>query len=259
MEPMENLKTITVITRFSACFIGFSLLFFFYRIWINGYRFKKPMDTLNKVVIITGASKGIGKAAAFNLAKRGAHIIMACNDIENGILAQNEIINETGNPNVKCMYLNLGSFKSIREFVNEFLKTGSRLDVLINNASVFRLNRETTDDGIEQTIGINCIGHVLLTMLLLKRLSESMPSRIIILSNWSHRCVDIDRMDLMSERQYCSYLTYARSQLANCYFGLALTERLIHTGVTCNIIHSGISLNGFFERLDEPTPFYLPK
>lgn len=259
MESVDNLKTVAIAAKLSVCFIGFTLLCLTYRLWINGNRYRKPMSSKNKVVIITGASKGIGRATALNLARRGAHVIMACRDTETGTAARNEIIEITGNPNVKCMHLDLGSFKSIRAFADDFLKLELPLNVLINNANVFRMKRELTEDGLEQTIGINYFGNFLLTMLLMKRLSESTPSRIINMSNWIHRCVGIDRMDLMNEREYSGYLAYARSQLANIYFSLALSKRLENMCVTCNMVHTGISLASFFERLDDTSPFYLPK
>lgn len=259
MDSIEGLKSLTFVTRSSFCFIGFYLIYQTYRLWINGNRYQKPMDSVNKVVIITGASKGIGKEIALNFARRGSHIIMACHDMKTGYGTQNEIIEKTGNPNVKCMHLNLGSFKSIRIFANEFLKTGSPLNILINNASILRLKRNVTEDGLEQTIGINYFGHYLLTMLLMKRLSETKRSRIINISNWIHRCVQIDRMDMMCERQYCGYLAYARSQLAIILFTLAISERLKNTGIICNVIHPGISLSRFFKNVDDPMPFYMPK
>lgn len=259
MDSIEGLKSLTFVARSSFCFIGFYLIYQTYRLWINGYRYQKPMDSVNKVVIITGASKGIGKEIALNFARRGSNIIMACYDMNTGYATQNEIIKKTGNPNVKCMHLNLGSFKSIRTFVDEFLKLGSSLDILINNASILRLKRNVTEDGLEQTIGINYFGHYLLTMLLMKRLSETKHSRIINVSNWVHCCVQIDRMDMMSEREYCGYLAYARSQLANMLFTLAISKRLENSGIICVVIHPGISLSSFLKKLDDPIPFYVPK
>lgn len=259
MDSIEGLKSLTFVARSSFCFIGFYFIYQTYRLWINGYRYQKPMDSVNKVVIITGASKGIGKEIALNFARRGSHIIIACYDMNTGYATQNEIIEKTGNPNVKCMYLNLGSFKSIRIFANEFLKTGSPLDILINNASILRLKRNVTEDGLEQTIGINYFGHYLLTMLLMKRLSETKRGRIINVSNWMHRSVQIDRMDMMCERQYNGCLAYARSQLAIMLFTLAISERLENTGIICNVIHPGISLSRFLKKLNDPMPFYMPK
>lgn len=248
MDSLEHLKLFTFVARMSISVLGLSLIYYTYRHWISGYRYTKDAEYPEKVVIVTGASRGIGKEVAYGLAKRGLHVIMACRDLENGLQAQNEIIEETGNQNVKCMYLDLSSFKSIRNFASEFLNTGSRLDILINNANVLHLKRLLSHDDIEQNMAINYFGHFLLTMLLIQRMSLTVPTRIINVTNWLHRCVDIDPTDLMNERQYCGFLAYARSTLANVYFTIVLTERIESTGITCNCVHPGISLASFIDR-----------
>lgn len=259
MDLIENYKLLTYIARIGVCFLGCSFIYYTYRYWISGLRYTKNAESPDKVVIITGASKGIGKDVAYGLAKRGLHVILACRDMKNGLKAQNEIIEKTGNPNVKCMHLDLSSFKSIRYFANEFLSTGSRLDILINNANVLQLNRKLTHDDIEQNIGVNYFGHFLLTMLLIERMSQTTPTRIINMTNWVHRCVEIDEMDLMNERQYCGFMAYARSALANVYFTLSLTERIENTGITCNCVHPGISLANFIEKQPFSRNWILPK
>lgn len=248
MDTILNLKFLTLFTRFSVCFLGFSLIYYTYRYWMRGERYVKDAESPDKVVIVTGASKGIGKEVAYGLAKRGLNVIMACYDIKSGIKTQNEIIEKTGNKNVKCMHLDLSSFKSIRNFAIEFLESGSRLDILINNANVFQMKRQFTENHIEQNIGINYFGHFLLTMLLIKRMSQTVPTRIINLTNWVHRCVEIDQTDLLNQREFCGFMAYARSTLANVYFTLALNERIENTGITCNAVHPGVSLSSFIER-----------
>lgn len=180
---------------------------------------------------------------------------MACRDMKRGTDAQDEIISKTGNENVKCMHLDLGTFKSIRKFVDEFLSTDLRLDILINNASIMRMDRDETEEGIEQTVGVNHFGHFLLTMLLLKRMSQSTPSRVINVSNWVHRCVEIDRTDLMNERHYNGALAYARSKLTNIYFTIALDNRLEDSGINCNAVHPGMVLTDLFKRMDNSSMF----
>lgn len=259
MDLIENLKFFTIAARIGISFLGCSLIYYSFRYWINGERYTKDAESTDKVAIVTGASKGIGKEVAYGLAKRGLHVVMACHDMENGVRTQNEIIEKTGNPNVKCMQLNLASFKSIRNFADEFLSTGSRLDILVNNANVLQLKRHLTENDIEQSIGINYFGHFLLTMLLIKRMSETTPSRIINISNWIHRCVEIDPTDLMNQRQYCGFMAYARSTLANVYFTLALAERIENTGITCNCVHPGIQMTEFIERQIFSPNCLLPK
>lgn len=248
MDTIYNLKFLTLFTRLSVCFLGCSLIYFTYRYWIRGERYTKDAETPDKVAIVTGASKGVGKEVAYGLAKRGLHVIMACHDMKTGLKTQNEIIEKTGNPNVKCMHLDLSSFKSIRNFAADFLNSGSRLDILINNANVFHMKRQLTENQIEQNIGINYFGHFLLTMLLIKRMSQTIPTRVINVTNWVHRCVEIDPTDLLNERNFCGFMAYARSTLANVYFTLALTERLENTGITCNCVHPGISFSSAIER-----------
>lgn len=259
MDSSENLRTLSFIVRVGACFLSGSLIYYWYRYWINGDRYKKDAESPDKMAIVTGASRGIGKEVAYGLAKRGLHVVMACRDMDRGLQAQNEIIEKTGNPNVKCMHLNLASFKSIRQFTDEFLSTGSRLDILINNANIMHLKYQLTEDDVEQNMSVNYFGHFLLTMLLIKRMSQTTPTRIINLSNWVHRCVEIDHTNLMNERQFCGFMAYARSSLANVYFTLELAKRIENTGITCNCIHPGISLANFIERQNVPSKWLLGK
>lgn len=248
MVSDDELVYLTCVARISTFIFGATLMYYLYRYWINGKRYRKDAESSDKVAIVTGASDGIGKEVAFGLAKRGLYIVLACHDMEMGLQTKNEIIDKTGNSNVKCMHLNLASFKSIRQFANKFLNTGLRLDILINNASVMHLKRQLTKDNVEHNIGINNFGHFLLTMLLIKRMSETSPTRIINIANRLHRYINIDQTDLMCERDYCGFLTYLRSQLANAYFTLALTKRIENTGITCNCVDPGISLVNFIKH-----------
>lgn len=212
-----------------------------YRLWIDGGVFSNKCDVAGKVAIITGANTGIGKQTAIGLAKYGLHVVLACRDLNRAEAARRDIINITGNPNITCMQLNLSSFKSIRKFADEFSATGMNLDILINNAGVMAVGRQTTEDGLEEHIGINHFGHFLLTMLLLKRLIASTPSRIINVSSWGHRLVKFNRDDLNSEKSYNRFQAYAQSKIANIYFTKALSRRLEDTGVTCNALHPGVT------------------
>lgn len=249
----------TILCRIGLCFVLGYFFHYMYQYWINGDRYRKMAESSDKIVIVTGASKGIGKEIAYGLAQRGLHVIMACRNSKDGLRAQNEIIEKTGNQNVKYMHLNLSSFKSIRHFANEFLNTGSRLDILINNTHILHSKHERTEDGVEQNIGVNYFGHFLLTMLLIERMSQTTPTRIINTTNWMHRLVDIDQSDLMNERQFCGFMAYARSALANVYFTLALSERIENTGITCNCVHTGISLANFLDHQKFSKYWMIPK
>lgn len=191
-----------------------------------------------KVVVITGANAGIGKATALDLAKRGAKVYLACRSLVKGEVARQEIIQETKNSQIYCRQLDLGSLASIRAFVREFIVEESRLDVLINNAGLTG-PRYVTVDGFESQIGVNHMGHFLLTNLLLDTLKASAPSRIITLSSVAHRAGKIDKVDLNSEKSYQSFIAYAQSKLANVLFTRELSKRLAGTGVTANAVNPG--------------------
>lgn len=260
MDSNENILFVTSIVRTFLCILIGTIIVYVYRYWINGVRYTKDAEFPNKVAIITGASRGIGRHVAHGLAKRGLYVIMACRDIKTGITTQNDIIARTGNSNVKCMHLDLGSFKSIRMFADEFLSTGLPLDILIHNANVMRLKRQRTEEGIESNIAINYMGPFLLTMLLIKQMAKTTPTRIINVAHWIHRWTEIDQTDLLSERNYSGFSAYARSQLASVYFTLALTKRIENTGITCNCVHPGISLANSIERqYYDYFPRWLPK
>lgn len=233
-------ETSILYARFGLYSSVFFLLIFFYRKWINGRNFDNVVDCVGKVAIVTGANTGIGKETAMKLTRYGVHVILACRNMRKATKVRDEIIAATGNPNVRCMKLNLASFKSIRVFADEFLATGSPLHILINNAGVMGMERCVTEDGLEEHIGVNHFGHFLLTMLLLRRLLESKPSRVVNVSSWAHRLVTMRKDDLMGERNYNRFFAYAQSKLANIYFTTALAKRLTDSGVTCNSLHPGV-------------------
>lgn len=115
------------------------------------------------------------------------------------------------------------------------------MDILINNAGVITANRQSTVDGYEMQIGVNHMGHFLLTTLLLDMLKASAPSRIVIVSSKGHYYGAIDKEDLNSERKtYSKFEAYFQSKLANVLFGRELSRRLQGTGVTVNSLHPGV-------------------
>lgn len=229
-------------TLFAKCvvytFLAF-LIAYIYRRYVNGADFDGKMNCPGKVAIVTGANTGIGKETALGLAQHGLEVILACRDLKKAEEAKDFIIKKSGNDKVKCMQLDLASFKSIRSFAKEFLDSGSPLHILVNNAGVFALDRAFTEDGLEMTIGVNHFGPFLLTMLLLRRLYESRPSRILNVSSYAHKLVTMHRDDLMGEKSYNRFHAYGQSKLANILFTVALAKRTENTGVVCNALHPG--------------------
>ncbi|XP_052860645.1 retinol dehydrogenase 13-like [Anopheles cruzii] len=209
--------------------------------YMQGAKFQnREVRAEGKVVIVTGANTGIGKETAHCLAHRGAHVYMACRDMKKCEEARQDIVLETRNPNVFCRECDLASMQSIRQFVKQFKSEQQRLDILVNNAGVMRCPRSLTTEGIEMQLGVNHMGHFLLTNLLLDNLKLSAPSRIVVVSSLAHTRGQIALDDLNSSKSYDESRAYDQSKLANVLFTRELARRLEGTGVTVNALHPGI-------------------
>ncbi|XP_038621873.1 retinol dehydrogenase 12-like [Tachyglossus aculeatus] len=193
-----------------------------------------------KVVVITGANTGIGKETAKDLARRGARVIIACRDVLKGESAASEIRAGTGNQQVLVRRLDLADTKSIRAFADRFLAEEKQLHILINNAGVMMCPYSKTADGFEMHLGVNHLGHFLLTHLLLGRLKESAPARVVNVSSLAHILGKIRFHDLQGEKRYSGNLAYCHSKLANILFTRELARRLQGTGVTTYALHPGL-------------------
>ena len=192
-----------------------------------------------KVVLITGGTSGIGKAAATALAAMGAEVVVTGRSRERGETAVEEIRRGSGNEGVSLVLADLSVQAEVRRLAEEFGRTHDRLDVLVNNAGVILSRRTETPDGIETTLAINHLAPFLLTNLLLEVLKESAPSRIVTVSSEARRGAKIDFGDLQSERRYRGFGVYGMTKLANILFTYELAERLRGTGVTANCVHPG--------------------
>ena len=208
-----------------------------------------------KVVLITGGTSGIGKAAATALAGMGAHVVIAGRNEERGKQALQEIREESGNDGVELMLANLAVQDEVRRLAEEFRERYDRLDVLVNNAGLVLSERTETPDGIETQLAINHLAPFLLTNLLLDLLKESAPSRIVTVSSDAHRWAKIDLDDLQSRKRYRGMQVYGKTKLANIMFTYELAERLEGTGVTANCLHPG-SVNTNF-AVSSRSPFTL--
>lgn len=193
----------------------------------------------DKVVIVTGSNCGIGFATALDLAKRGGKIYLACRSEEKALAALKNIKEQSGNDAIFFMKLDLSSLASVREFSKNFHEKETRLDILINNAGVLT-GGEKTEDGFEVNMGINHLGHFLLTNLLLDLLKASAPSRIIVVASAIHRYGKIDKDNLNAEKSFPgSWKGYGNSKLANILFANELSRKLAGTGVTVNSLCPG--------------------
>ncbi|XP_006738674.1 retinol dehydrogenase 12 [Leptonychotes weddellii] len=172
--------------------------------------------------------------------KGGARVYIACRDVLKGESAASEIRADTKNSQVLVRKLDLSDTKSIRGFAEGFLAEEKQLHILINNAGVMMCPYSKTADGFETHLGVNHLGHFLLTHLLLERLKESTPSRVVNLSSVLHHAGKIRFHDLQGEKRYSRGLAYCHSKLANVLFTRELAKRLQGTGVTTYAVHPGV-------------------
>ncbi|MGH7821709.1 MAG: SDR family oxidoreductase [Candidatus Binatia bacterium] len=196
-------------------------------------------DIRGKTCLITGPTAGIGRETALALAERGANLVLVCRNRARGDETVREIREKTANEQVELMIADLSSQEEIRRLAGAFLATQRPLHVLINNAGVFNLRRSTTVDGIETVFAVNHLAYFLLTMLLLERLKESAPARIVNVASDAHHWGTLDFDDLGGERRYRPMKIYGQSKLANIAFTYELARRLEGTGVTVNCLHPG--------------------
>jgi NAD(P)-dependent dehydrogenase (short-subunit alcohol dehydrogenase family) len=208
---------------------------------------KRIPDLHGQVIVITGGNSGIGKEAAVALASMGATVIITARNQAKGQAALADVRQRSGSSTVELMDLDLADFASIRAFAAELLERFDRLDVLVNNAGGIISDQLHTAQGFEMTFGVNHLGHFLLTELLLDRLVQSAPSRVITVASIGHRFAmsGLSFDDLQSDLGYSSMDAYAKSKLANIMFSNELARRLEGTGVTSNSLHPGGVRSGF--------------
>jgi retinol dehydrogenase-14 len=190
-----------------------------------------------KTCLVTGATAGIGRVTAMELARLGAKVFLVARDRARGEALAREI--QGGGGKAELLVADLASQQSIRELAGRFLARAEPLHVLVNNAGVFELSRRLNADGIEMVFAVNHLAYFLLTHLLLDRLRASPPARIVNVASDAHRWGTIDFDDLEGEKSYRSMRIYGRSKLANILFTYELARRLEGTGVTVNCLHPG--------------------
>ena len=160
--------------------------------------------------------------------------------------AMAEIERRSGNGSLDLLVADLASQQQIRSVAGEYLRRFDRLDVLVNNAAVLAWKeRRLNEDGLQMTFAVNHLAPFLLTGLLLGRLKECAPARIVTVASGAHRKAEVDFDNLQNERDYSPFGAYCRSKLANVYFTYELARRLGGTGVTANCLHPGVVLFDF--------------
>ncbi len=212
----------------------------------------------NKICLITGATHGIGQAAAKGLAELGATVVIVGRNEVRCQSTIDAIKAETGNPDVNYLVADLAVQAQVQALSAEFKTRYQQLDVLVNNAAGIFFRRQLSADGIEMSFALNHLAYFLLTNLLLDTLKDSAPARIVNVSSNSHRGKHLDFDNLELKRGYWAGRAYGRSKLANLYFTYELARRLEDTGVTANAMHPGFvrtnmaANNGWLVRLFLP-------
>jgi NAD(P)-dependent dehydrogenase (short-subunit alcohol dehydrogenase family) len=192
-------------------------------------------------VLVTGGTGGIGKATAAGLAALGAHVAITGRDRRRAEDAAADI-RTAGGPDVDVFVADMSSQAEVRRLASEVLDGLPGLDVLVNNVGGFWDSRRVTADGLERTFALNHLAPFLLTQLLLDRLKENAPARVVTVSSDAQRLGRIDFDDLQGERSWSGQRAYNQSKLANVMFTYELARRLHGTGVTANALHPGVVL-----------------
>jgi len=199
-----------------------------------------------KTCIITGATSGIGLAAAEALAAKGASLALVGRDRARGEAALARVRAVSPGGSATMHYADLSRMSEVRRLGADLLAANPRIDVLVNNAGALFQRRDVTGDDLERTFALNHIAYFLLTQVLRDRLVASAPARVVSVASRAHeRACGLDFNDLNLELGFSSWKAYSRSKLANILFTRELARRLAGTGVTANCLHPGFVASRF--------------
>jgi NAD(P)-dependent dehydrogenase (short-subunit alcohol dehydrogenase family) len=194
----------------------------------------------SKIVLITGATSGIGKETARGLAKFGATLVITTRDKKRGESVKNELIESTNNKNIDVFHCDLASFESIKEFCKDFKAKYKKLHVLINNAGIWDYTRRESKDGIENIFATNYLAPFLMTNLLLDVLKKSSPARVInVTSGMHYGTINFD--DIEFKNNFSGAKAYRQSKLGIILFTRLLAKKLKGTNITVNAVHPGVN------------------
>ncbi len=207
-------------------------------------------DMNGKVVVVTGATAGIGAVTARELARLGARVLGVGRNPAKCAAAAAEIRAATGNAQVDYLVADLSAQAEVRRVADEILSRAPRLDVLVNNAGAYMDRRQESPDGIELTFALNHLSYFLLTNLLWDALAaapagDTGAGRVVNVSSAAHFGGRLDFDDLENRRRYSGFAVYSQSKLANVLFTYELARRLTGTAVTANAVHPGFVATQF--------------
>jgi dehydrogenase/reductase SDR family protein 13 len=217
-------------------------------------------DLANKTFIVTGASTGIGKITAKELARAGAHVLLACRSESKTCAVIQDIQREVGNASLEYLHLDLADLASVRACAEAILARNVPIHVLINNAGQAG-QRGLTKDGFELTFATNHLGHYLFTRLLLDRIKQAGSARIVNVASASHYQAKGLEWDALKQptRTVTGMHEYAMSKLSNVLFTKELARRLEGTGVTTYAVHPGVVATDVWRRVPAPLRWVIKK
>jgi len=200
----------------------------------------KQQDMEDRICIVTGANRGMGRATAQGLADKGATVILVCRDLTKGDQARNEIADRSNNQKIDLIITDLSQTRQIRNLADKFSATYDRLDVLVNNATGIFHERELSADNIEMNFCLNYLPYFTLPNLLINSLKSSSSARVVNVSTESHRDAEINFSDLFSENDYNPITAYMQAKLANILATYELARKLTGTHITVNCLDPGV-------------------
>jgi NAD(P)-dependent dehydrogenase (short-subunit alcohol dehydrogenase family) len=196
----------------------------------------------DRVVLITGGSSGVGRAAALGLARMGPRIVLLSRDPAKAEQTRRELVAQTENERIEYVQADLSKWSSVRRAVEDFRERYQRLDVLMNCAGVLYPRRTVSAEGVEMTLAVEFLGHFLLTNLLLDVLKRSAPARVLTVTGNAGplRFARIHFDDLQLQQGYNPVKAKLQAELAKALFAMELARRLQGSGVTSNAFHPGL-------------------
>lgn len=202
----------------------------------------------DKIVLITGATSGIGKATAIGLAKLGAEIVFTARNKEKAEQTKNEILVQVPAAKISWLLCDLSSLQSIKNCAEEYKTKHTKLDVLINNAGIWITEELISKDGFEMTFAVNHLAPFLLTNLLLDTIKATPKSRIVNLSSGLHYQGKFNSNDLENKQsKFSGFQNYNNSKLYNALFTKQLSGLLKNSGVIVNCLHPGVVKTSLFD------------
>ncbi len=201
-----------------------------------------------KICIVSGGNSGIGKYTCLGMMKRGFKVIMLSRDLKKANSAIEEITAVSKSGDIESAICDYTSFKSIKNFADEFLKRFNRLDVLINNAGAFYDTYSETEDGYESQWQVNHLAGFYLTNLLLPVMNSQNGGRIVNVSSAAHYNGRINISDVNRKANYDGIKAYCQSKLANVMIANELSRRYIDQGISANSLHPGVVKTSFGQK-----------